>query len=103
MLLRPALDTDVKMAFAKPEITRQGNRDRHGLLREAGEEARSRRAGRCWPSLVTNDKADILATAYAPAAPDYAKASPFESLLQDDDQERRPLHSAARPRATMPG
>ena len=33
-------------------------------------------------SLVTNDKADILATAYAPPEPDYARASPFESLLQ---------------------
>jgi len=33
-------------------------------------------------SLVTNDKPDILATAYAPPEPDYARASPFESLLQ---------------------
>ncbi|MGB6117317.1 MAG: cell wall hydrolase, partial [Mesorhizobium sp.] len=32
-------------------------------------------------SLVTNDQPDILATAYAPPAPDYARASPFESLM----------------------
>jgi spore germination cell wall hydrolase CwlJ-like protein len=37
-------------------------------------------------SLVTNDKADILATAYAPPAPDYASASPFASLLQEEDE-----------------
>jgi spore germination cell wall hydrolase CwlJ-like protein len=36
-------------------------------------------------SLVNNDKPDILATAYAPAAPDFAEASPFASLLKDED------------------
>jgi len=35
-------------------------------------------------SLVTNDKPDILATAYAPAAPDYAELSPFATLLKGD-------------------
>ena len=42
-------------------------------------------------SLVTNDKPDILATAYAPAAPDYAELSPFASLLEgeaDPDEGR---------------
>ncbi|WP_376767682.1 cell wall hydrolase [Mesorhizobium zhangyense] len=34
--------------------------------------------------LVNNDTPDILATAYAPAEPDYAKSSPFESLLKDE-------------------
>ena len=34
-------------------------------------------------ALVNNDKADVLATAYAPAEPDYADASPFETLLKD--------------------
>ncbi len=36
-------------------------------------------------SLVTNDKPDILATAYAPPKPDFAKASPFASLLREED------------------
>jgi spore germination cell wall hydrolase CwlJ-like protein len=36
-------------------------------------------------ALVNNEKADILATAYAPAEPDYAKASPFASLLKEED------------------
>lgn len=36
-------------------------------------------------SLVTSDKADVLATAYASSAPDYAEASPFASLLKEED------------------
>lgn len=35
--------------------------------------------------LVNNDKADVLATAYAPAEPDHARTSPFEMLLLKDD------------------
>jgi spore germination cell wall hydrolase CwlJ-like protein len=40
-------------------------------------------------SLITSDKADILATAYAPAKPDYAKSSPFESLMKDPNDTGR--------------
>ncbi|MFP3571049.1 hypothetical protein, partial [Paraburkholderia sp. SIMBA_030] len=29
------------------------------------------------------DKPDVLATAYAPAAPDYSRQSPFDSILTD--------------------
>jgi spore germination cell wall hydrolase CwlJ-like protein len=34
--------------------------------------------------LVTNPVADILATAYAPAEPDYEKVSPFGAILKDE-------------------
>ena len=34
--------------------------------------------------LVTNSSADVLATAYAPSAPDYARESPFDSILAPD-------------------
>jgi spore germination cell wall hydrolase CwlJ-like protein len=40
-------------------------------------------------SLITSDKADILATAYAPAKPNYYKASPFESLMKDPSDTGR--------------
>ncbi len=40
-------------------------------------------------SLITSDKADILATAYAPAKPNYYKASPFESVLKDPNDTGR--------------
>jgi spore germination cell wall hydrolase CwlJ-like protein len=33
--------------------------------------------------LVTNDTADVLATAYAPTEPDFSKESPFEAILND--------------------
>lgn len=39
--------------------------------------------------LVTNDNADILATAYAPVEPDYASTSPFASLLKNETQQGR--------------
>src|SRR5690606_7016700 len=37
-------------------------------------------------SLVTNDTPDVLATAYAPMEPDYARASPFATLLKGEDE-----------------
>jgi len=38
--------------------------------------------------LVNNEEGDILATAYAPAEPDYARASPFASILRDENAGR---------------
>ncbi|MGV8936184.1 MAG: cell wall hydrolase [Allorhizobium sp.] len=40
-------------------------------------------------SLVTNKTADILATAYAPAEPDFARVSPFDQILADKPQPGR--------------
>lgn len=39
--------------------------------------------------LVTNRNADILATAYAPPPPDYARQSPFASLLAEEPARGR--------------
>jgi spore germination cell wall hydrolase CwlJ-like protein len=39
--------------------------------------------------LITNEKADVLATAYAPPAPDYATESPFSSILREDEARGR--------------
>ena len=39
--------------------------------------------------LVTNAKADVLATAYAPSAPDYSRQSPFDSILTDKADDGR--------------
>ncbi|MDH4442593.1 MAG: cell wall hydrolase [Rhizobium sp.] len=36
--------------------------------------------------LVTNTTPDVLATAYAPPAPDYASVSPFDSILADKSE-----------------
>ena len=81
-LLRPSMVDGPKLAFAKPEIK--------GKEVQIATSFHLRGAGKPEPgvpamlaALVTNDKADVLATAYAPAEPDYAKTSPFEALLKD--------------------
>jgi Cell wall hydrolyses involved in spore germination len=40
-------------------------------------------------SLVNNDTADVLATAYAPPAPDFSKQSPFDAILADKQKPGR--------------
>lgn len=84
-LLRPALDSGLKLTFARPDI-----RGKEVEIASAFHVKETKKHISGVPamlaSLVNNDSADILATAYAPAAPDYAKASPFEALLRDDDQ-----------------
>lgn len=40
-------------------------------------------------ALITNDTPDILALGYAPAKPDYAKISPFESILVPEKDSGR--------------
>ena len=80
LLLRPAVDSDVKTAFAIPGI-----RGKEVQIANAFYMKQDRKSDPGVPAiladLVNNDHADVLATAYAPPAPDYAKASPFESLL----------------------
>ncbi len=84
-LLRPAIDGDLKMAFAKPEI--KGKEIKiasvfHPAAKKAADDVPAYLA-----DLVTSKKADVLATAYAPAEPDYATASPFETLLRETDPD----------------
>ncbi|WP_117190820.1 cell wall hydrolase [Rhizobium terrae] len=40
-------------------------------------------------SLINNDSADVLATAYAPPAMDFAKQSPFDAILKDKPKAGR--------------
>ncbi len=87
MLLQPAPE-HVKMAFAMPGI-----RGKEVEIATAFYMKQEQRPERGVPAmlagLVNNDKPDILATAYAPAEPDYATASPFESLLQEPQDDGR--------------
>lgn len=39
-------------------------------------------------SLVTNDRPDVLATAYAPPEPDFARQSPFDAILKQPETGR---------------
>ncbi|MCO5060218.1 MAG: cell wall hydrolase [Rhizobiaceae bacterium] len=82
-LLDPGADREMAMAFVDPDI-----KGKEVAIAAAFHAKQPPRAGLGVPamlaSLVTSEKADILATAYAPAEPDYAVASPFESLIRED-------------------
>ncbi|PBB87362.1 MULTISPECIES: cell wall hydrolase [unclassified Mesorhizobium] len=82
-LLRPSMDSGLKLTFAKPGI-----KGKEVQIAQAFHLRLDKKPDPGVPAalvaLVNNDKPDILATAYAQAAPDYAKASPFEALLQDE-------------------
>lgn len=80
-LFSPALDTGERMAFAKSTIK--------GKEIEIATAFYKKRAlhtddglSPMIASLVTNDRADVLATAYARVEPDYARESPFDSILK---------------------
>ncbi len=83
-LLSPQVDEELKMAFAVPDI--KGHEIQIATAFYVRKEKQADPAVPTYlASLVNNDKADILATAYAPPKPDFAEASPFESLLKEED------------------
>jgi len=83
-LLRPSVQDGQVMAFVKPDI-----KGKEIQIATAFYERKEKKVSPGVPamlaSLVTNDTPDILATAYAPPPPDYARASPFASLLKGED------------------
>jgi len=87
MLFTPTFDLKDRSAFVKPKI--QGKEieiatsfyRKQPAIPDNGVPA-------MLVSLVTSNKADVLATAYAPAAPDYSRQSPFDSILTDQDNGR---------------
>ncbi len=82
-LMRPTMDGDLKMAFAKPQI--KGKEIQIAAAFHAREDKKpDPGVPTMLAALVNNDHPDVLATAYAQSEPDYAKASPFEALLQDE-------------------
>lgn len=82
-LLRPSMDSGLKMAFAKPQI--KGKEIQIAAAFHAREDKKPDPGVLAMlAALVNNDHPDVLATAYAQSEPDYAKASPFEALLQDE-------------------
>ena len=86
-LMKPAQDLENAMAFVKPKIKgkeieiAQAFYPRHE--KKVDPQVPTMLAG-----LVNNDNPDILATAYAPPAPDYSRQSPFASILRDDKRGR---------------
>jgi spore germination cell wall hydrolase CwlJ-like protein len=85
LLVGPKTD-DVRMAFAVSDI-----RGKEVEIAAAFYMRQKRDPGipAVLASLITSEKADILATAYAPTMPDYSRASPFESVLKDPNDTGR--------------
>ncbi|NKK61179.1 cell wall hydrolase [Rhizobium leguminosarum bv. viciae] len=87
MLFTPSFDLKDRSAFVKPKI--QGKEieiatsfyKKQPVVTDNGVPA-------MLASLITSNKADVLATAYAPAAPDYSRQSPFDSILAEQDSGR---------------
>ncbi|MCO5063279.1 MAG: cell wall hydrolase [Rhizobiaceae bacterium] len=87
-MLRPTRETKEKLTFAIPPIKGKEVQIASSFyIRD--DSAKNSGVPSYLASLVNNDKPDVLATAYAASAPDYAKASPFESLLNEDPAEGR--------------
>lgn len=85
--LEPVMQGEIPMAFIKPKI--------QGKEIQIAAAFHPRHIKAAPPSmlpmvakLINNEESDILATAYAPAVPDYAKASPFTSILRDEQRGR---------------
>lgn len=83
-LLQPSMKEEVEMAFETPALG--------GKEIQIAQEFYLHRPDQPDPgvpsylaALVNNDHADVLATAYAPSQPDFASASPFASLLKEED------------------
>ncbi len=83
MLFRPESDTGERTAFLKPKL---GGKEIQ--IATAFYKKQPPKPDDGMPSylasLVTNQNADILAAAYASPAPDYARVSPFDSILARD-------------------
>jgi spore germination cell wall hydrolase CwlJ-like protein len=83
MLVVPAFDEELKMAFAKPDL--EGKEFQIAAAFHVREDPKpDALLPPVIAELVNNDRPDVLATAYAPVEPDYAKASPFATLLKED-------------------
>ncbi len=89
MLLRPESATGERTAFLKPQL---GGKEIQ--IATAFYKKEPPKPDDSVPAyianLVTNQNADVLAAAYASPAPDYARVSPFDSILaKDQDGEGR--------------
>ncbi|WP_246727677.1 cell wall hydrolase [Chelativorans sp. Marseille-P2723] len=86
LLMEPAPMGEKLMAFGRPDIKGRevaiasSFHLRHNKARD--------RLPTAIAELITNDEPDILASAYAPREPDYARASPFASILRDENDGR---------------
>lgn len=87
-LLQPARDAKSAMTFLKPDLRGREIEIAKAFYSRA-KQPRAPQVPAMLASLATNDNPDILATAYAPPQPDYARQSPFSSVLRDQPRRGR--------------
>ncbi|QRM56835.1 cell wall hydrolase [Sinorhizobium sp. BG8] len=87
-LLTPTFDGKERMTFTDPKIKGKEIAIATAFYKKKPI-ARDQSVPAMLASLVTSDKADILATAYARTEPDYARESPFDSILKPNTDEGR--------------
>lgn len=79
---------DNQMTFVKPEIKGKEIQIAQAFYKKKVQTV-SPDIPRNLAGLVTNSTPDVLATAYAPPAPDYEKDSPFNSILREKQTRGR--------------
>jgi spore germination cell wall hydrolase CwlJ-like protein len=88
LLLSPTRDHSIEMAFVEPAFEGEEIAIATAFhLKPASPEGTG--LSTMLAELVTNDRPDVLATAYAPSAPDFASESPFASILRDEQTNGR--------------
>ncbi len=88
LLFRPVFDLKDKSAFVKPSIKGKEIEIATAFYKTQPAPQGDTAVPAILASLVTSNKADVLATAYASAAPDYSRQSPFDSILTDKNEGR---------------
>lgn len=87
-LTEPRFEKGDKMVFAKSRIEGKEIEIATAFYRKKPPKAEPG-VSTMLAKLVTNDKPDILATAYVRPEPDYARESPFDSILREDKNAGR--------------
>lgn len=88
LLFEPKFNLKDKSAFVKPKIRGKEIEIATAFYKKEAPKL-DRGVSPMLADLVTSQKADVLATAFAPAAPDYARQSPFDSILTDNKDDGR--------------
>ena len=88
LLAPPRIAGDPQMVFVKPKIAGREIEIATAFHRPV-EPAADTQLPVMLADLVTNDEADVRATAYTPTRPDYTRKSPFASLLVDELRQGR--------------
>lgn len=89
-LTKPVDEEDEMTAFVKVDKGEQANQQPVEVAEFyfRKDEVKEKSLPPMIASLVTNDRADILATAYASSAPDFSRQSPFDAILSKPEAGR---------------